>query len=155
MPQIPLEIWIQLLNKYLIAAEQAIENDDVEARKELRGKLHAFIRRTPQKYEFLDDIVRDVLQDINEFDLNLATRNIKKATRELEKQRAIIALATKEANEGAKKIQLEHLVEKLDQTKDIIEKMEGTVDILSDEDTSFMEKVKDLKTKIDDFKNLM
>ncbi|MCB0374470.1 MAG: hypothetical protein KDD04_00970, partial [Sinomicrobium sp.] len=151
----PLETWIELLNKYLTDAEQAIINNDAEARKTVREKFHAFIRSTPQKYEFLDDIVRDALQDLNAFDLNLAAGNIKKAAAELRRQRAIIALATKEANEGAKNIQLEHLVEKLDHARDIIEKIEGTAGIMNDDEKDFMEKVKALKNKIDDFKEMM
>lgn len=155
MTQLPLETWIALLNTYLTDAEQAIRNNDAEARKTVRAKLHAYIRSTPLKYEFLDDIVRDALHDLNEFDLNLAASNIKKAAGELEKQRAIITLAAKEANAGAKKIQLEHLVEKLDQAKEIIEKMEGATEILNDEDKNFMEKVKALKDKINGFKEMI
>lgn len=153
MDQIPLENWVELLNKYLLEAEQAIENNNAEKRKEIRAKFHAFIRKTPQKYEFLDDIVRDALQHLNEFDLNTAIRNIKKTTAALEQQRAIIAIATKEANKGAKEIQLEHLAEKLEDTKNIIEKIQGASQMLADKDIGFMEKIEDLKNKINDFKD--
>lgn len=155
MSQTPLETWIELLNNYLTGAEQAIENNNFEKRKEIRAKFHAFIRETPQKYEFLDDIVRDALHDLNEFDLNVAVKNIKKTKAALEKQRVIIAIATKEAHKGAKKIQIEHLAEKLDHAKNIIEKLQGTSDTLADEDAGFMEKIEALKSKINDFKELM
>ena len=155
MSQIPLETWIELLDKYLTDAAQAIRNNDTEGRKAVRAKFHAFIRSTPQKYEFLDDIVRDALQDLNEFELDFAVENIKKTARELEKQRAIIALATEEAHEGTKKIQLGHLIEKLGHAREAIEKLECATEILNSEDKDFIEKVKALKDKIDDFKDMV
>jgi hypothetical protein len=148
MPQILLEAWITLLDQYLQQAETAVRSGNANSRQVIRKKFHGFIKSTPHRYEFLDDIARNALQDLNDANLALATENIERAVLDLQKQRAIILVAIEEAQQSSKDIKLEHLIERIDQTSEALENLKVINEILKDDDTTFTDKVKEIQQKL-------
>ena len=153
MGRYTLEELINKLNGYLKKAEQTIVDNDVDTRNEIRNELHIYIRATPQKYKFLDYIARDAIRELNEFDLNMATNNIVKIARQLKKQRAIIVLATKKAEDAAEEIQLENLINAINDTTEKLEKFEETAKILDDKETNFSDKISALQKLLTKFQD--
>lgn len=152
MGQYSLENWVNLLYEYITKADLTIENNDVNAREKIRNNLLHFISDTPQKYEFLDDIARKVIKELNDYDLNLAIGDISNITENLKKQRAIINLATDKAKEFSQEIQLEKLINIIDDTADKLDSIKETSEILSNKEKSFEDKISTLKNLIEDFK---
>lgn len=149
---IPLEAWIKLLSKFLTDAENSVESGTATDRDAIRTKLIGFIKSTPPQYEFLDDIARDALKNLNNASLDMATNNIRHAANELEKQRLIISLATREAQASASEIKLEQLTKNIEQATAALENLKEINTILNDDDTAFDEKVKDVQKKLKDLK---
>jgi hypothetical protein len=154
MPQmIPLEAWIQLLNKFLTDAEKSVQSGTASDRDTVRTKLFGFIKSTPPQYEFLDDIARDALKNLNNASLDMAANNIRNVANELEKQRLIIGLATKEAQASASEIKLEQLAKNIEQATAALENLKEINAILNDDDKAFDDKVKDVQAKLKELKD--
>lgn len=151
---IPLEAWIKLLEKYLLQAEKSVESGSAEDRQTVRAKILAFIKSTPPQYEFLDDIARNAIHNLNNASLEIASNGVKNAANELEKQRLIISIATNEAQKDATEIKLAQLTEKIDQTTKALENLKDVNAILNDDDKIFSQKIKDIQSKLKDLKEL-
>ncbi len=149
MAQISLEAWMKLLDQYLQEAELAVLNGDASDRQKIRKKMHLFIRSTPHRYEFLDDIVRQAIIDLNDASLTLSTENIRKAAIELSKQRNIIAVVVMEASQNPSETKMEDLAEKINQTAEVLEKLKEVNEILK-EDSEFSEKIAEIIEKLKD-----
>jgi hypothetical protein len=145
---IPLEAWIALLDKFLAEAEISVTVGNAENRETVRTKLLGFIKSTPPQYEFLDEIARDGLKNLNDASLEIATTNIRMAANNLEKQRIIVSIATTEAQKGASAIKLEQLAANIETATKALENLKDMNAILNDDDTGFTEKIKEIQEKL-------
>ncbi len=144
--------WTDLLKGFIADATKAIKNEDFEARIDARDELILFIKKSPQKVEYLDEIARQALNDMSEFEMEKALASISKTADTLTKANKLIKNITEEANKSASKIKLENIIEKIKQVKDAMELIKELGDDLSDTDKDLLEKIKILKKTFDKLK---
>jgi len=144
--------WTDLLKGFIADATKAIKNEDLDARIDARDKLILFIKKSPQKVEYLDEIARQALNDMSEFEMEKALARISKTADTLNKANKLIKNITEEANKSASKIKLENIIEKINQVKDAMELIKELGDDLSDTDKDLLEKIKNLKKTFDKLK---
>lgn len=143
--------WTDLLSKFIEETKKAIEEDDFDKRKSARDHLISFIKQSPQKVEYLDDIARQALNDLSEFEVEKALADIAKTAEDLKKAANMIDHITDEANKSASKIKIETILEKIQQVKNAMELLEELEEDLTDEDKELIEKIKALKETLDNF----
>jgi len=143
--------WTDLLSKFIEEAKQAIEEDNFEKRKRAKGLLMRFIKQSPQKVEYLDDIARQALNSLSEFEIEKALADIAKTAEDLKKATMMINQITEEANKSASRIKLDIILEKIQQARNSIEILEELKDDLTDSDKELIEKIKALKETFDKF----
>jgi hypothetical protein len=143
--------WTDLLSKFIEEAKQAIVEDNFEKRKRAKDLLMRFIKQSPQKVEYLDDIARQALNSLSEFEIEKALADIAKTVDDLKKATAMINQITEEANKSASRIKLDIILEKIQQARNSIEILEELKDDLTDSDKELIEKIKALKETFDKF----
>jgi hypothetical protein len=141
--------WTDLLTKFIVQTKEAIEQDDFAKRQSARDNLINFIKASPQKVEYLDDIAREALNDLSEFEVEKALADITKTSEALKKAAKLVDSITEEANKSASRIKLETILEKIEQAKDAMELLNDLEDDLTDEDKDLLEKIKSLKETLD------
>lgn len=142
--------WTDLLGGYIGAATKAIKDDDFDARVDARDQLILFIKKSPQKVEYLDDIARQALSDLSEFDLQKALADISKTAETLSRASKLIKKITEEANKSVGKIKLENVIEKINEAKNAMEVLRDLGADLTDEDKALLDKIKTLKNAFDE-----
>lgn len=143
--------WTDLLSVFIEESKKAIEEDDFDKRKNARDHLIGFIKQSPQKVEYLDDIARQALNDLSEFEVEKALEDIAKTAEDLKKAARMIDHITDEANKSASKIKIETILEKIQQAKNAMELLEDLKDDLTDADKELIEKIKALKETLENF----
>lgn len=143
--------WTDLLSKFIEEAKKAVEEDNFNKRKNARDHLIGFIKQSPQKVEYLDDIARQALNNLSEFEVDKALADIAKTAEELKKTATMIDQITDEANKSASRIKLETILEKIQQAKNAMELLDEIEEDLTDGDRELIEKIKSLRETLERF----
>lgn len=150
---VTIEDWAGMLKELLSKAKKAIEANNSNERLTTQKLLLEYIKKSPSKCNFLDDIAGKAGNDLFISETNESLKQIATRNEELNKAINLIKGVTNDANKQAKHIQFENVVEILDKAKVAIEafnKLEGTLD----SDASLLEKLKVIGNLIKSFMDL-
>jgi hypothetical protein len=161
MPQInfdelvTLADWTAALQSILDEAKTAIQSNDQGKKLELQDQLRAYIKRSPEKCEFLDNIAHKAIDDLFISVVGSALSAIDARNAELKKATAVVADVTHEAENDAKSIQFKTAIEVLTKAKAAVEKLKALEQQLAQPDQNLLDKIKALTDAISDLSGLL
>ena len=139
---------IGALNKLLIEAKEALDNDDQDAKLATQEQLIEFIKESPQRCNFLDNIANKAAHDLFLDTVEASIQAIASRNAELQQATRIISGVTEEANSDAKTLLLTDIKSNLDKITAGLTKLQAA----ATGDKNLLDRIKGVQDAITEFK---
>lgn len=143
--------WAESLKKIMVSASSAVETSnhaDISALQEL---LRTYIKRSPAKVQFLDEIAAGLLDDLMSVDFDESIKSIKNRNAELQQQIDVIKGVTADAKADAAALRLEPVIDQINKAKVALEKLKHDFEQSNDTNNGWYTKADTALTGIKEF----
>lgn len=140
--------WTGALHNLLADAKKSLDDDDQGAKLSTQQQLIEFIKQSPQRYDFLDDIASKAAHDLFLDTVDASIQAIASRNAELQQATKIISGVTKEANSDAKTLLLTDVKSNLDKIAVGFTKLQAA----AAGDKNLLDRIKGVQDAIAEFK---
>jgi len=120
--------WADALKEIIADADKAAHAGNPSDLSSTMAKLREYIKNSPPKCEFLDDIAHGLLADLLVADMDATIEAIANRTADLDKQIAVINSVAGGAKKSAAQLRLEPVINQLEKAKDALETLKKEIE---------------------------
>ena len=142
--------WTDALNKILSNAKKALDDNDQDAKLDTQEQLIEFIKESPQRCDFLDNIASKAAHDLFLDTVQASIQAIASRNAELQQATKIISGVTEEANSDAKTLLLTDVKSSLDKVTAGLTKLQAA----ATGDKNLLDRIKGVQDAITEFKKV-
>ena len=148
------EEWAEVLAQLLKESEESVKNDDSGKRDDVKEQLDEFVKESPSRCTFLDEIARKTARNLYLQQVEKSIAAIAANNAELRQAIKLIKGVTEEAKKDKKALMFEKVIDGLNKATEALEQIKESKDIdLGDTGDLFSKDFDDINDAIEQLKD--